>query len=759
MTPEQHTRRQRLLGIVSFALVGTLFVRLWYLQVLENDRYEAEVAATNVRTVVTEAPRGRILDRDGTPLVENERVIQIEVDYQAFHDLAAPDQNELLRRLASELNRDAVLRAAGQRAPNDPGPRPDPTETTLPVPTSGPGEVPAENPPVGGESEAQRPPPAGVAIGDGSTADGGAAPITPEELSERIEDPRYSKDRPVPIETAISEDLQILLTERAQEFPSVRATRVTARAYRYGALLAHVLGYVGPVSEEDLELFESPQKPYEPDHSAGKAGIERTLERDLRGVPGVKVYEVDARGRRVREVVERRREPVPGDDVYLTIDIDLQYLVEVGLAAEVERRRRADAADCGADGCDPPGAAAVAIDPRDGQVLAMASYPTFDPSLFTGGISSADYEAIASPERAEEHRNPLTNRAIGGQYAPGSTFKLFSSYAALATSLVTPEYVYQDTGVYYFSQPCSSSLCRKQNAGMDAKGAVDLARALTVSSDTYFYRLGHESWLRKDQLGEDGLQRQMEVWGLGEQTGIDLPGEAAGRIPTPAWQRTFAESLYDDPADQEEYGRWLAGTSANTAIGQGDVLTTPLQLANGYATFANGGTTWRPQLVLQVSPFGTQTARRVLEPEKTGQVPFAPGWREAILTGLDQVTKPGTGGTASATFQGFDQSACAVAGKTGTAQATDKDDSSLFVAFAPSTAPRIAISAIFEQAGFGSSAAVPFVRRVLEPLAAAGCDVAALGGEGSPTQAPLGGWVDVDAAIEAFQPPVAAQAD
>lgn len=712
-------------------MFATLFVRLWYLQVLEHDEAEAAVNTTRLRVVETEGPRGRILDRNGVPLVDNGRSIQVAVDRQALAELDNPTQADLLRRLAEELRLDLEEQAAGRRVPNDPGPRPEA------------GEAPAPSTTV--------PLPAGVATGADEPIGATAPPVTAETLRERLEDPRYDPFVPAPVAIDISEDLEIYLHERADEFPSVVVERVGVRVHRYGALLAHVIGYVGPVSEEDLAERVDAEKPYGPNDTIGRAGVERSMEEALRGVPGRQVYEVDARNRPIREVTERRREPVAGDDVYLTIDIDLQYQVEMGLAAEIERRRGTTASDC-ASTCDPPGAASVAIDPRDGQVLAMASYPTFDPQLFNGGISTADYEAIADPDRADEHRNPLTNRAISGQYAPGSTFKLFSSYAGLATGLVTPEYQYNDTGIYYFSQPCSSSVCRKQNAGQDAKGIVDLARSLTVSSDTYYYRLGHQAWLQRDAIGEEALQQEMLRWGLGVRTGIDLPGEASGRIPTPDWQRDLAADLYDDPDEQEEYGRWLAGTSANTVIGQGDVLATPLQLANGYATFANGGTIYRPQLVLQVSPSMSAAARSSFTSDAVGSVPLPPEWREPILRGLDQVTKPGTGGTASATFAGFDQASCSIAGKTGTAQVAGRDDSSLFVAFAPASAPTIAISAVFEEAGFGSSAAVPFVRRVLEPTAA-GCDLSLL------APAPEGGRFDVDAAIDAYQPPVVAQAD
>ena len=771
MTSANPRARHHILGIVAVALFAALFTRLWYLQVLTTEDLELAAQSNRTQEVIIEAPRGRILDRNAQVLVENRRAIQVSIDYQDFIDLDAPEQGALLRRLADRLNEDQLLRYAGELEANDPGPRP---ETTAPEAGSAEDEdVPGgDDPPTDAATTATpddpstpdvdegepaddptRRPPAGVATGaenpDGQTDVAPAPPdaITEDTLRERLEDDRFSKFKPVPVATGISEDLEISLEEDPEDFPTVHVERVAVRAYRYGALLAHVLGYVGSITEDELATVQNDEKPYENDDDIGKTGIEAGYESELRGTPGRVVYEVDARNRPIRKISETA--PQPGRDVYLTIDINLQYLMEKGLAAEVERRRGVQDNGCFLPGgCDVPGAASVALDPRNGQVLAMASYPTYDPNLFVGGISTADYQAIAADDRIDQHHNPLINRAIAGQYAAGSTFKLFSAYAGLAAGQITPDYVYNDTGVYEFSEGNTA-----QNAGAKGLGPVDLQAAITQSSDTYFYKLGNESWQRRGTIGEEAMQDQMVKWGLGSPTGIELPGEAPGRIPTPGWLREFsAEINADDPELAQDAGTWRGGTSANTMVGQGDVLTTPLQLANGYAALANGGTLHLPQLVLQVTDLASGANPEVPQPETIGQVdPLPPEWRDPLMAGFDGVTKDGT---AAGTFSGIDQSGCPISGKTGTAQAEGKNDSSLFTAFAPTQGATIATATVFEQAGFGASAAAPLTRRMLEPFVAAGCSYEPFGkGTSAFPVAPLGGWFDVEAAVEEFAPP------
>lgn len=797
MSAANQRARHQVLGIVALALFAALFTRLWYLQVLTTDTYVDAAETGRTREVILEAPRGRILDRQGKVLVENRRTIQVQVDYQDFVDLDGPERSELLRNLSRALSEDELLRFDGQRTSGDPGSRDDePRPSTegddeqasdaddeMPVGEGGPTDegdtVDAlDETPDGLDPDeidtVDLPPPAGVATGaenpGGQGVDTTEPPdtVTADIVLERIEDPRFDKFKPVPVATGISEELELQIAEHPEDFPTVTVERVTSRRYNYGALLAHVLGYVGSITEDELDEFQNDDKPYENDDEIGKAGIERGLERELRGTPGRVVYEVDARNRPIRELREERRDPVAGRDVYLTIDINMQYLMEVGLAAEVERRRGVQDNGCfQAGGCDPLGAASVALDPRDGQVLAMASYPTYDPNLFVGGISTEDYRAIASDENEDHHHYPLLNRALAGQYAPGSTFKLFSAHAALANGIVGPGEYYNDTGKYAFSANCDTSVpadrtnCYAQNAGGVGNGSVDLQRALTVSSDTYFYRIGDLSWRARNSIGDDAMQQTMTTWGLGSPTGIALPGEASGRIPTPEWLMDFSREYNADLPEEEiiERGTWKAGSSANTMVGQGDVYLTPLQLAQGYATLANGGSVWLPQLVLQVTDYASQANVALMDPEVTGQVELPPEWRDPMIAGFDAVT---TDGTAAGVFGGFDQAVCPISGKTGTAQVDGKNDTSLFTAYAPTPsgdrATTIAMATVFQEAGFGAAAAAPLTRRVLEPFAANGCDIDRLGNDPA-FEAPLGGWFDVEQAIESYRPPTEVSSD
>ncbi|HEU5151891.1 MAG TPA: penicillin-binding transpeptidase domain-containing protein [Iamia sp.] len=684
------TRRR----LVLVAVVSVLAVVAGLVVAVNRDR-RSGAGGPGTETVVIEAPRGRILDRTGEVLVEDGTVLQVRADRATFAAADGAARSALLEALAEVLATD----------------------------------------------RSRRPLSAGVV---------GGVPISTGSLGERLD----GAERTAVLATGIDEATRAAIEGDPDRFPGITVEAIGARTYPYGPLAAHVLGYLGRASEEERERHDLPDGV----EMVGKTGVERTWDAELRGEPGRVVYQLDDSGRRVRELTDLRTDPTPGRDVHLTIDIDLQYLAEKGLAAEVERRRGVVDPGCpGAGGCDPPGAAAVAVDPRDGAVLALASYPTYDPMLFAGGVSRADWAVLL--DEAGDH--PLLDRASAGQVAPGSTLEPFTAHAFLAEGLVTPDEVYEDTGVHRFTADCpvepADERCSASNAGSVAHGPVDLEDALRVSSDTYFHALGQEAWEAKDRIGDDAVPRDLVAWGFGTRTGIDLAGEAAGRIPTPEWLRAFAEQLHpDDPARAEEAGRWTARTSGTLATGQGDVLVTPIQLATAYAGLANGGTLWRPHLVLRTTdPAPASPSESVTEPEALGEIDLPAAWRDPIVAGLDGVTKA-PGGTATTAFGGFDQSTCPVMAKTGTAHVAGRDATSLFAAVAPTpTAGRdstVALAVVVEGAGFGTSAAVPVARRVLEPYAAAGCTVDPFGAPGSLWEAPHGGYFDVVAAVAEFVP-------
>jgi penicillin-binding protein 2 len=563
------------------------------------------------------------------------------------------------------------------------------------------------------------------------------APTTVDDIEHRLDDPEYSPLLPVPVAADVPEDLLVLLAERADEFPGVAARRQAVRRYPHGSLAAHVLGYVGRITAEELAARADGPVPYEPDATVGRAGLERTLEGELRGTPGERTVEVDRRGHVVRVVAERR--PVPGHDVQLSLDLDVQRVVEARLAGQLDSLRGRSGRGANDAAFEGRAGAAAVVDPRDGGVVALASYPTFDPNEFIGGISTEAYRRLSG--EGDPAGNALINRAITGQYAPGSTFKLVSALAALVKGVITPATTYDDTGSYLVGNS------RRHNAEGASNGRIDVSQALTASSDVFFYWIGDQFWSGRSRLG-DGLQEVARAFGLGSPTGIQLPGEAPGVVPDPAWKQRLFDAM---PPDQQARGdgRWYGGDSANLAVGQGDLLVTPLQLANAYATFAAGGVRHRPTLVRRVLPAGTDAGVAELpvcpaDPEAdpaaaprppcvlrvTGPVEVArfdlPGpVRDAVEAGLEGVTAS-SAGTANAAFAGFDQRAYPLIGKTGTVEAgADRADNAAFVAAGPAGSagpPRHVVAAYLEHVGFGAEAAAPVVRSVFDLVSGQSAD-------------------------------------
>ena len=614
--------RLAVVGVVLVSLFSVLFARLWYLQVMDAPSFLAAATANQKRIVYEEAPRGRILDRQGRVIVDNRRAQVITVDKQVVKG-----NTEVMGRLAALL---------------------------------------------------------GVPLA---------------ELERRAADVRYSPYRPVPVAEDVPEETVVYLREHQADFPGVAATVLAQRAYPHGSTAAHLLGYVGEINDRELE--ERANEGYRLGVPIGKSGVELTYERDLRGSPGITELEVDSRGKVVG--VLSRRPPVQGSDLQLTIDLDVQKLAEESLLQGLEAARRSRDREEGKSFKAPAGAVVV-LDPRDGAVLALASYPTYNPADFVNGIKPELFAALQDPVNAY----PLNNRAITGQYAPGSTFKLLTAAAALKRGMISGGTTIVDEGVFVVPR-CRGEKCTFRNAGSRAYGRVDLPRSLAVSSDVYYYTLGARFWNERGQHG-DAIQDTAREFGLGERSGIPLPTEKAGRVPDPENRKRLHEQ---NPKAFPE-GQWRTGDSINLAIGQGELLVTPLQLANAYATFANGGTLYEPRVAARVlNPGGEALRDEGVKPR--GVVDIPPAMRQPILAGLQGAISAGEG-TAVGAFAGF-PAGFQVAGKTGTAQVSRKQDTAVFAAFAPSHNPQFAISVVMEEAGFGGSAAAPVARRVLEALA------------------------------------------
>ena len=628
--------RLGLLGVVAVSLFAALFARLWYLQVLASPEYQLQATALQRREVVEPAPRGRILDRNGVVLVDNELSYVVSLDRRLLGDLDDGERADLLGRLLGAL------------APAEPN-------------------------------------------------------LTIEDLEQRLASNRFSPYTPVPVADDVPEQLAVWFAEHADEFDGVvQVDAVAVRRYPFGRLASHVLGYVGPINDDEFAAAEAAEPgEYQLTDEIGKGGVERTYEAELRGTPGRRVLEVDAEGNTVGEL--SYEPPVAGNDIVLSIDVTVQAMAEQALREEIARTRERRVPP-GRPPNVAPGGAVVVTDVNEGSIVAMASFPDFDPSTFVDGIDDAEWAALTW----EGSFNPLLNRAIQGEYAPGSTFKVITAYGGLMSGMITPEYVWRDAGVYTVPN-CRGESCRFRNAGSRAYGNVDLREALTVSSDTYFYDIGARTWFGRSQVG-DPIQDAALLFGLGADTGVPLPNERSGRVMTP---EEYAARSEDNPTAFPD-GEWQAGDNVNLAIGQGEMLVTPLQLANAYAAVANGGTLHAPNIVREVRLGGSDDVVQTFGPREIRQIEFRPGWREALLDGFVGVTTA-EDGTASGAFSGFPN--WVVAGKTGTAQVTGKADTAVFAAFAPADAPRYAVAAFLEESGFGGVAAAPLVRRILEPLA------------------------------------------
>jgi len=659
-SPSAHFRLG-VVGVVVLSLFAVMLLRLGYLQVLDADRYAQASEANRVRVVVEEAPRGRILDVRGRVIVDNRTSRVVTIERGKLADLDAGTRDEVLGRLAGEL-------------------------TSFGVPTK-------------------------VA-----------------RLERRLADPQYDPVQPVPVAIDVPEEFEVFLAERSNDFPGVTVSRQSVRDYPYGETAAHLVGYVGRISAEEYELATeataaatsgepvdgqsttleraAATKPYQPDSGVGRSGVERAWEDALRGVPGRRTVEVDALGNPVRTVDVIPA--VPGDDVQLSVDIDLQQRAEVQLANQLGSLRGSRVRGGGVTRA--PAGAVVMMDPRDGSLRAMASYPTFAPADFVNGISSERYEALTGGADID---NPLINRALSGQYAPGSTFKPISAWAALLGGIIGPDTTYADGGVYTIAN-CTGPGCQRENDSRAALGTVGIPRSLTQSSNVFYYWIGDNFYAARAQQG-DLFQNALSQLGFGTTTGLGLPGEAAGVIPGPAWKRATYEAL---PPDQQQFGdpQWYPGDEASLATGQGDFLATPLQMAMAYGVLANGGRLDAPRIVERVLPWdaattgatGTEVAPRVVR-----NVPMQDVWLDRIREGMVGVTASGNG-TAANAFRDWDHAAWPVAAKTGTAEVAGRADSSVFGAFGPVGAPEIVAFAVLEESGYGGEAAAPMVRRVLD---------------------------------------------
>ena len=479
----------------------------------------------------------------------------------------------------------------------------------------------------------------------------------------------------VPLRSRLTDEEVARVVSQRYRLPGVDVKARLLRDYPQGSTASHVIGYIGRITERDVERIEEAGNAanYRGTLHMGKAGLEQSYEHELHGTTGFEQVEVNAGGRAVRALSHTAA--TPGNDLELTLDIELQKVAEKAFG---DRR-----------------GALVAIEPSTGGVLALASMPTYDPNLFVDGISTQDWKALNdSPD------HPMLHRAIYSTYPPGSTFKPFMALAGLETGKRTARQAMYDIGYFQFGGH------RFMDDKIGGHGMVDLHKSIVVSCNTYYYQLAND-------LGIEGIAGFMAPFGFGERTGIDLPGEATGVLPSPEWKR----QRFKKPEQQ----RWYAGETISVGIGQGYNAYTPLQLANALAALVNHGKLFRPHVVKYVVDARTGE-RRAVEPEPLRQIPLREAHLKAVLDGMVDVNRTGTGKRA---FKGAPYT---VGGKTGTAQVFSLRgqryvegrvrerlrDHSWFVAYAPAENPKIALAVLVENGGFGAQSAAPIARQVID---------------------------------------------
>jgi penicillin-binding protein 2 len=538
---------------------------------------------------------------------------------------------------------------------------------------------------------------------------------TEKAVWKQVNNPRLTAYQPIPIADKVGYDLIVYIKERPEQFPGVIAAQRSVRKYLFGTYGAHLLGYVGAVNAQDLKLHKG--EGYNGDDVIGKDGVEQVFESELRGTPHTRKLEVDSRGRVVRIINDTPAKS--GNDLKLTMDVNIQKVAEDSLAQGIQgvRQMRDNTFKNQLKLFAAPGGSAVVLDAKDGSVVAMASYPTFNVTQFTNGVPVDQFKALTDPAS----NFPLLNRATQGLYPPGSTFKLITAIAALENNEATPDLTLEDKGCVSFGNP-PTQFC---NAGKTPHGIVNLAKAIEVSSDAYFYNLGFKFWRTfvgdsKNHVAPDpkrgyGIQEVARRFGFGRPTAVGLPQEASGRIPDQAFKQAVNQHN-PDPFSRD----WLPGDSANVATGQGDVLVTPLQLARAYAAFANGGSLYSPRLASEILAPGTgNTIVRELPAQQDAKIALKPEIRAAILPGLAGVVSA-SDGTAKAAFNGY--TGAPLVGKTGTAQQPPpQEDTAWFVGVLnpdPTDASQhqYVVVVNVEQAGFGGTVAAPIARRIIDAL-------------------------------------------
>ncbi|MGI5355179.1 penicillin-binding protein 2 [Streptomyces sp. CA-252508] len=640
--------------VLVFSLLLTLGGRLWYLQIRQGKEYTDEAKNNHVQQVVQPAVRGAILDARGVPLADNETRLVVSASRTELLKMK-DDGKGVLTRLAGVLG------------------------------------------------------------------------MKPKEVMDKIrlcdsETPQPcwngSPFQPIPVTAEATTQQALQIRERAEDFPGITAEPTAVRRYTApgGARAAQVLGYLSPVTDEEIEKAKDSDSPFLRSDQVGRSGLERTYDKALRGKAGVTRYEVDNLG---RVLGEAESDPGrPGSTVVTSIDARVQAVAEYELQAAMKAVRKETDKITGRPYKADAGAVVV-MESKTGRVVAMASQPDYDPNAWVGGISGKEYARLTG----KNSNYPLLNRAIQGQAPAGSIFKVVSASAAVRAG-------YPFDGSYNCSS--SYSLGGRSFANFESKGhgPISLGEALKFSCNTVFYALGHKEWqrdggLKPNKNAHDWFYRTAREFGLGSETGIDLPNEVKGRIPDRQWKQAFWEANKDSWCKQGKKGgsyveqiafesclegnQLKAFDSINYAIGQGDVLVTPIQMATAYAAISNGGTLFNPTIGKAViSPDGKKVEE--IKPRPDGRLPVDAQTISDLDKGLKSVVEPG--GTAAWRFGGWPQDKIPMRAKTGTAQVYGKQTTSWFATYTDDFTIVMTIS----QGGTGSGASGPAVRNIYDAL-------------------------------------------
>ena len=655
---QRSTLRLVVVQAIVLSLFVTLFARLWYLQVLGGEAYQAQAAEQSVREVVVQPARGLIVDDMGRPLVANRTSWVVTVDRTLLKRMDDDDQEVLLRRVARTVG-------------------------------SSYDEVKART----------------LLCGEPGSIAGTCWNGSPYQ--------------PVPVAEDVPQETAVSILEQSEDYPAVLAESTSVRAYPspYGINAAHLLGYLSPITEEELDEAEAEQDTSVHGASVvGRAGVEKQYDEYLRGRPGYKRVAVDSQGRVLGDSGEVEGEA--GDTLVTSIDARVQGVVEQQLESTIRTARRTVDEVTGRRYAADSGAAVV-LDVTTGRVVAMAGYPTYDPGVWVGGISTKALTRLYS----EEAGTPLLFRATQGQFAPGSTWKPFMTAGALENGYR------QDSRL-----DCSSSFTvgnrAFKNYESGAYGSIGFDRALEVSCNTFFYRIGYNYWQKfgsdvDDVKARDPLVRIAKAFGFGEETGLDLPGEASGRIADRQWKRDYYEANKDyycrigkKPGNDflHRFARefcvegfaYRAGDAVNFAIGQGDTIVTPLQLARAYAAIGNGGTLWEPRVARAiVDPEGKVI--REIKPKKAGSTKVAKRHLEYIDRALKGVSERGT---MSWRLVDFPLDKVKIRSKTGSAEVYGKQSTGWVASYTEDYVVVMMIS----QGGTGSGSTGDGIRKIWETL-------------------------------------------